>query len=125
MGRHPANGSEKPNRLTTPLRLYSIQWANLQSTCRDENYNDFAANFLEDFLTTSKQVLRDGENYEIFLNEKAKTTESLKEKLGKLAQNVWVALEAFQTVTSVVAGSAPVQAIMQNQSVPVTIVVFK
>ncbi|MEE3716244.1 hypothetical protein V2H45_05745 [Tumidithrix elongata RA019] len=96
------------------------QWANLQATWRDDNHNDFVTNFLERFLVTTKQVLRDCENYEVFLNDKVKTAESLKQKLRKLAQNASVVAQIFQTVTSVVGGSAPVQAMIQSQSIPAT-----
>ena len=71
-------------------------------------------------MTHYQQVLLDCENCEIFLNDKVKTAESLKQKLGKLAQNIGVALEIFQTVTLLVASSSPVQAIIQSQSPPLT-----
>jgi hypothetical protein len=61
------------------------QWANLESTWRDDNYNDFVANFFEEFRSDTKQVLLDCANYEIFLNDKVKTAESLKQKLSNLA----------------------------------------
>jgi uncharacterized protein YukE len=96
------------------------QWANLQATWHDDSYNDFVANFLEKFLLTTKEVLNDCENHEIFLNDNVKTAESLKQKLWKLTQTAFTVVEVIQTVTSVVGGSSPVQAIMQSQSVPIT-----
>jgi hypothetical protein len=96
------------------------QWNNLQATWHDDNYNDFAANFLEKFLLTAKEVLSDCENYEIFLNDNVKTAESLKQKLWKLTQTAFTVVEVVQTVTSVVNSSSAVQAITQSQSVPIT-----
>lgn len=97
------------------------QWTNLEATWRDDNYNDFVSNFFEDFRTNTKQVLRDCEGYEVFLNEKVKNTEAgLKEKLWKFAQDTFKVIEVFQAGTSIIAGSSPVQAIIQSQSVPIT-----
>ncbi len=96
------------------------QWTNLQATWHDDNYNDFVANFFERFRSETNQVLRDCENYEIFLNDKVKTAESLKQKLWKLTQTAFAVVEGFQTVTALVGGSSPVQAIIQSQSVPIT-----
>jgi hypothetical protein len=96
------------------------QWANLQATWHDDNLNHFVSDFLEDFLTTTKQVLRDCENYEIFLNDNVKTSESLKEKLSKFAQTTFAVLEGVNTVASIIGGSSAVQAIIQSQSVPIT-----
>jgi phage host-nuclease inhibitor protein Gam len=96
------------------------QWANLQATWRDDNYDKFVSDFFERFQSDTKQVLLDCENYEVFLNDKVKTVESLKQKLWKLAQTAFAAVEVFQAVTSVVASSSPVQAIIQNQSTPLT-----
>lgn len=96
------------------------QWTNLQASWHDDHYNDFVANFFERFRSETSQVLRDCENYEVFLNDKVKTAESLKQKLWKLAQTAFTVVEVFQTVTSVVGGSSPVQAIIESQSVPIT-----
>ena len=96
------------------------QWNNLQATWRDDNYNEFVANFFERFRSDTKQLLLDCENYEVFLNDKVKTAESLKQKLWKLTQTAFVVVEGFQAVTSLVGGSSPVQAIIQSQSVPTT-----
>lgn len=71
-------------------------------------------------MTTTKQVLRDCENYEIFLNDNVKTSESLKEKLSKFAQTTFAVLEGVNTVASIIGGSSAVQAIIQSQSVPIT-----
>jgi phage host-nuclease inhibitor protein Gam len=97
------------------------QWNNLQATWRDDNYNEFVANFFERFRSDTKQLLLDCENYEVFLNDKVKTAESLKQKLWKLTQTAFAIVEGFQSVTSLVGGSSPVQAIIiQSQSVPIT-----
>lgn len=96
------------------------QWNNLQATWHDDNYNDFVASFFEKFRSETNQVLRDCENYEVFLNDKVKTAESLKQKLWKLAQTGFAFVEVFQAVTSVVGSSSSLQAIIQNQSVPIT-----
>ncbi len=96
------------------------QWANLEATWRDDNYNEFVANFFETFRSDTKQVLLDCENYEVFLQSKVEKAESLKQKLWKLAQNIGVGLEIFQAVTSFVGSSSPVQAIIQSQSGSIT-----
>ena len=44
----------------------------------------------------------------------------MKQKLWKLAQKAFTAVEVFQAVTSMVGGSSPVQAIIQSYSVPIT-----
>lgn len=106
--------------LQRELDRVESQWANLQATWRDDNYDDFVANFFERFRSDTKQLLRDCENYEIFLNDKVKTAESLKQKLWKLTQTAFAVVEGFQAVTSLVGGSSPVQAIIQSQSVPTT-----
>lgn len=96
------------------------QWANLQATWHDDNYNDFVANFFEKFRSETNKVLRDCENYETFLNDKVKTAESLRQKLWKLTQTAFAVVEGIQAVTSFVGSSSPVQAIIQSQSVPTT-----
>ena len=106
--------------LQRELERVENQWANLEATWRDDNYDDFVANFFERFRSDTKQVLLDCENYEMFLNDKVKTAESLKQKLWKLAQTAFAVVEGFQAVTSLVGGSSPVQAIIQSQSVPIT-----
>ena len=106
--------------LQRELERVENQWANLEATWRDDNYDDFVANFFERFRSDTKQVLLDCENYEMFLNDKVKTAESLKQKLWKLAQTAFAVVEGFQAVTSLVGGSSLVQAIIQSQSVPIT-----
>ena len=96
------------------------QWANLQATWHDDNYNDFVANFFERFRSVTNQVLRDCENYEVFLNDKVKIAESLKEKLWQFTQTAFTVVETIQAVTSLVNSSSAVQAITQSQSVPIT-----
>jgi hypothetical protein len=96
------------------------QWANLEATWRDDNYDDFVSDFFERFRDDTKQVLRDCENYEVFLQSKVEKAESLKQKLWKFTQATFAVVEVFQAVTSVVASSSPVQAIIQSQSTPLT-----